>query len=474
MVTSYRKSLIRLAGLLSLVALVAACGENKPSTNGADTSLSAVKTPQSTATFAASPSPTDVPPPYAFPKKWNSAPDGADLPQSPATVGSFAFSPSSPRTGYFCIVSPNATDDSATVPPAVGATTDGGQTWNGITSSAGRYKSICQVYLDQTNAKDVFVAAGNTLNSGSAPNPLFRSQDGGATWAHINQPTITGNGSFIAGLAVVQSRILAMIAPLAQAGPPAFSLYASDDGGQTWKPITISVNGQPLQFGEQMWVSGAVVYVEAGAGCTSACGGMRAPIDHEAVGKQLGTMPRTGPHSSGAPPVSLYFKSYDGGRTWHQLPTPVTNLGNISVQRSADGSTTYIVGTAGNVPNEPANIVFAYYSGDGGATWRRLPTLQGVENGFPDANSLGAFGNYVLPDGSVISTADHLNGTQYGGDAGAFLLNPADASPAWRPLIRTLNGQTVQTIQTNTGVRVWGLQLIPQQSGGFLGYFDLP
>jgi photosystem II stability/assembly factor-like uncharacterized protein len=462
-----------LTGALSLTLLLAACGQTA-STNTADSTPTPMQTSQSTATFSASPSPTDIPPPYAFPKKWTPAPDGADLPQSPASVGSFAVARSSPGTGYFCIVSSAGPDDSASVPPAVGATSDGGQTWNGITSSAGRYKSICQVYLDQTDAKDVFVAAGNTLNSGSAPNPLFRSQDGGATWKHINQPTITGNGSFIAGLAVVQSRILAMIAPLAQAGPPIYSLYASDDGGQTWKPITISANGQPLQFGEQMWVSGAVVYVEAGAGCTSACGGMRAPIDHEAVGKQLGAMPRTGPHSSGAPPVSLYFKSYDGGQSWHQISTPVPNLGNISVQRSGDGSTTYIVGTAGNVPNEPTNIVVAYYSGDGGATWRRLPTLQGVENGFPDPNSLGAFGNYVLPDGSVISTADHLNGTQYGGDAGAFLLNPADTSPSWRPLIRTLNGQTVQTIQTSTGVRVWGLQLIPQQSGGFLGYFDLP
>lgn len=333
---------------------------------------------------------------------------------------------------------------------------------------------MCQVYLDQTNAKDVFVAAGNSLSTGSAPNPLFRSQDGGATWTRINQPTITGNATFIAGLAVVQSRILAMVSPVAQARPAVYSLYSSDDGGQAWKPITISANGQPLQFGQQMWVSGSVLYVEAGAGCTSACGGTRAPVSHDAVGMQLGKMPQTGPQSSGAPPVSLCFKSYDGGQSWHQIFTPVPNLGNIAVQRSADGTTTYIVGTAGNVPNQPTNTVFAYYSRDGGATWRQLPTLRGVENGFPDVNSLGMFGNYLLPDGSVISTADHLNGTQYAGDAGAFLLNPADASPSWRPLIRALNGVTVQTISTSTGERVWGLQMAPQQSSGFLEYFDLP
>jgi hypothetical protein len=202
--------------------------------------------------------------------------------------------------------------------------------------------------------------------------------------------------------------------------------------------------------------------------------GMQAPTSHDSVSQQLGSMPRTGPQSSGAPPVSLYFKSYDGGRNWTQLPVPVTNLGNLAVQRSADGSATYMMGTASNCPNQPPYLEFGYYSRDGGATWRQLPTLQGVDNGYPDANALGTFGNYLLPDGSVISTADHLVGTHYGGDAGAFLLNPADASPAWRPLIRTLNGVTMQATSTTTGMRVWGLQMILQQSGGFLQYFDLP
>lgn len=467
-------------GSFAVLALLAACGQTSTSTgHGTGTGSQALQTPSATsAGVVVSPSPTDVPPPYAFPKHWTPAPDGADLPQWPEMVGSYAFSQSSPRTGYFCVASPDAAYDSPTVPPAVSVTRDGGHSWGetsvSASGSASRFKSVCQIFLDQSNAQDIFVAAGKFSSTVPGPLPLFRSQDGGATWKNISQPTLTGNTTYIAGLAVVQSRILIMIAPEAQAGPTVYSLFSSDDGGQTWKPITMTANGQQLQFGAQMWVSGTTVYVEAGTGCTGACGGLRAPVSHKADSQQFGAMPRTGPHSSGAPPVSLYFKSSDGGRNWTQLATPVNNLRNFTVQRSTDSSTTYVLGTAFGVPNQPPNLTFAYYSRDGGVTWRQLPTLQGVENGYLDPGSLGTFGSYILPNGSVITTADHLNGTQYGGDAGAFLLNPGDASPSWKPLIRSLNGVTVQVITTSAGARIWGLQMVPQQAGGFLVYFDLP
>jgi hypothetical protein len=170
----------------------------------------------------------------------------------------------------------------------------------------------------------------------------------------------------------------------------------------------------------------------------------------------------------------LYFKSSDGARTWTQLPTPVPNLSNISFTRSADGASVYMIGTAYNVPNQPPSTTVAFLSSNGGASWKQLPTLAGVENGFPAPGSLGSTGIYVLPDGSVIAGSDHYQGTQYGGEAGAFLLRPSDANPSWKPLIASLNGVSVRVVTTSAGVRVWGLKPIPQQAGGFLAYFDLP
>jgi hypothetical protein len=161
----------------------------------------------------ATPSPTDILPPYAFPKQWNAAPDGVDLPQWPSLVGSFDFSPSSPQTGYFCGVSPDQVDDSPSTRPAVPATNNGGQTWQQISSPSSRYKTTCQMFINQSNPRDIFVAAGNASDPNSLTLPLFRSQDGGASWMTINQPTMKGTSTFIVGLAVVQSRILIMIGP---------------------------------------------------------------------------------------------------------------------------------------------------------------------------------------------------------------------------------------------------------------------
>jgi photosystem II stability/assembly factor-like uncharacterized protein len=73
----------------------------------------------------------------------------------------------------------------------------------------------------------------------------------------------------------VQSRILIMIGLEGAAGGqiPA-SLYASDDGGQTWKLISLSVNGQAMQMGELMWVVGSTVYVGASSSmCNGGCVG---------------------------------------------------------------------------------------------------------------------------------------------------------------------------------------------------------
>ena len=471
MVKQYRVQWLARLGTLSLIALtalLAACGQTTASSKNTHATATPTPAPRivPTTTLAG---PTEIPPPYTFPKHWTPAPDGEDLPQSPSTVGGFAFSPSSPNIGYLCVVSPDTTDNSAATPPFVSATSDGGKSWTGVSGSPSRLKTTCQVFLDQTNPKDVFVAAGNATDPNTLAIPLFRSQDGGATWKNINQPTIQGASTFIVGLAVVQTRIVAMIGFNGQAGPAVSTLYASDDGGQTWKQLKLIVNGQILPMSQLFWSVGSTIYIEASASSCQGCGTLLAPASG-----QYGHPPLSQPLSSGPVTPNLYFKSNDGGRTWSQIATPVSNLANLSVTRSADGSTTYLLGTSLGAPNQPANVNVAYYSSNGGASWHPLPTLVGVENGFPDPGSLGAFGSWVLPDGSVITTAFHSEGTHYGGDAGVFLLRPADAQPIWRPLIKSMNGVATQIVQTESGIRVWGMTIIPGQAGGFLGYFDLP
>jgi photosystem II stability/assembly factor-like uncharacterized protein len=459
MVREDRVRWVASVAMLSLVALLAACGQTSaPATNGATAGLQASQTASAT---NGTPTATAIPLPYTFPKQWLPAPDGADL---PASIGSFIFSPSSPQTGYLCGVTADAPDDSAATHPVVSATADGGHTWNSVSGGGAHFKSLCQLFIDQNNPKDIFAYAGNLQKQGS----LYRSQDGGVTWRTISQPTFTGMNTSVIQIAVVQSRLIAMIAMNGEGVPP-HSFFASDDGGQSWAPISVIVNGKSADVSEQLWFDGPALVIEAAPSCAQGCGYALPLANWRATSQRLSE-----PLSSQPSMPNYYYQSTDGGRTWTPFATPVSNLNNLTFTRSADGSTTYALGTASGVPNQPATTSVAFYSTDGGAHWRQLPTLAGVENGYPDPGSLGASGVFVFSDGSVVTTAYHSSGTNYSNMAGTFLLRPGDATPTWRPLITLLSGSFWQTIPTAAGVRVWAVQTQTGSANTPFVYFDLP
>ena len=460
----HRGQLMACIGILALVALLAACGQ----TTTRAKSVTTVKTPTN---LSETPRPTAIPLPYSFPKQWLPAPASSDL---PAEISSLAFAPSAPRTGYACDVSDGDADNAAATPPYVVATSDGGQSWRTVSGSAAHAKSSCALFVDQSNPRDIFAEAGNLLHGGQQ---LYRSQDGGATWAPIPQPTVTGWSTSVIAVAVVQSRLLAIIVVNGEGNAP-HSLYASDNGGQSWTPIDLTINGQTLDISAQLWFDGPALVIEAAPPCTGGCG-----YALPAGSGRMGRRPLSQPLSSQPPAPNAYFKSSDGGRTWIPFATPAQNLSNLTFTRSSDGSTTYALGTATGVPNQPAASNVAFYSRDGGAHWRQLPTLAGAENGYLDPGSLGQGGLDLLPDGSVAAMTFHTIGTTeppQGFYAGVFLLRPNDASPSWRPLISRDDGSFWQATPTAAGLRVWQIRFPPAPpdalgpAGGRLVYFDLP
>ncbi|HEY1389334.1 MAG TPA: sialidase family protein, partial [Ktedonobacterales bacterium] len=439
--------------------LLAACGQTTTSaTNGANAGLQALKTPPA---MSGTPSPTAIPLPYTFPKQWLSAPDSAHLPPQ---LGGIIFSSSSPQTGYVCGITSSMADNSTATPPFVVATNTGCQSWHTVSGSVAHAKSACNLFIDQNNARDIFAAAGDLHGQ----LPLYRSQDGGVTWKHINQPTIANMSIIVMQVAVVQSRLIAMIGVNGEGVPP-HSFYASDDGGQSWAPLNIVVNGASIDAGEQLWFDGPALVVEASPSCAQGCGYSAPASNWRGVRQRLDD-----PLSSQPPSPNYYYQSTDGGRTWTTFPMPVSNLSNLTFTRSANGLTTYALGTATGVPNQPAVTNVAFYSADGGAHWRQLPTLASVENGYLDPSSLGALGAFVFPDGSVATTAFHGSGLNNDTDAGAFLLHPDVATPTWQPLILRVDGKFWQSVPTATGIRVWQVRMQPDNAVGQLVYFDLP
>lgn len=461
-------------GILALATLLAACGQTTtPSNNDANAGVKATAAPTA---LTGTPTATTIPLPYTFPKQWLPAPDSNDL---PAAIGSVAFAPSTPQTGYACAASASATtaDDSSSTPPAVVATNDGGQSWRTVSGSSSHAKSFCRLFVDQNDGSDIFVTAGSMNNQATTSAPLFRSRDGGASWQFIRVPSLnTGTSTSVVSVAVVQSRLIIVLAMNGEGSVPN-PLYASDDGGASWQPINVNTNGQNLQIGGQLWISSATLIVTGMPPCQSACG-YALPAGSE----RMGGHPLSQPLSSQPPTPNYYFKSSDGGRSWTPLTTPASNLSNLAIARSADGARTYLVGTAHTDLGQGTGVNTAFYSVNVGATWTHLPTLAGVEHGYPDPGSLGNSGMLVLPDGSVISTAVHTVGTTYMGDAGAFLLRPSDAAPTWQPLIERTDGNDWQAVPTATGVRIWLIQMpptppdptTPPPAGGHLVYFDLP
>ena len=469
MARGHRGRWIASISALGLLLLLAACGQTTPpATNGAHAGVRATTTPT---TISGTPTPTAIPLPYSFPKQWLPAPDGSDL---PAGIGSVAFAPSSPQTGYACGITPSNADNAPTTPPYVVATSDGGQSWRTVAGSAAHAKTGCMLFVDQNNARDVFAVAGKFYLG--LPQ-LYRSQDGGATWKVIPQPTVAGISTSVAAIAVVHSRLFAMIGVNGE-GNLEQPFYASDNGGQSWTPIDLTINGQTLDISAQLWFDGPALVIEAAPPCTGGCG-----YALPAGSGRMGRRPLSQPLSSQPPAPNAYFKSSDGGRTWIPFATPAQNLSNLTFTRASDGSTTYALGTATGVPNQPAATNVAFYSSDGGAHWRQLPTLAGAENGYLDPGSLGQGGLDLLPDGSVAAMTFHTIGTTeppQGFYAGVFLLRPNDASPSWRPLISRDDGSFWQATPTAAGLRVWQIRFPPAPpdalgpAGGRLVYFDLP
>ncbi len=127
-------------------------------------------------------------------------------------------------------------------------TTDGGKTWNLILKGANASTGCSAVAMDPNDPNVLFATMwdfrrqGWTFRSGGngpdaqSGSGLFRSADGGATWAEVTPETNKGFAKKPYG------RIAVAIAPsnpkrvYAVVESTASALYVSDDGGANWEP----------------------------------------------------------------------------------------------------------------------------------------------------------------------------------------------------------------------------------------------
>ncbi|HEX8729015.1 MAG TPA: hypothetical protein VF739_10350 [Ktedonobacterales bacterium] len=344
-----------LLGLLCLA--LAACGGT------ASARISPTATPTATAAKGAggaTPTATTVPPPYAFPAAWRDAP-GLPL-AATADPTAYAFAPSDGRIGYLCIGASGR----------LYATRDGGDTWQLRHISA--FTGCTGAFIDAGAASDLFIQTPTAAQTNGIPNgvDLWRSRDGGATWKKLSAAPTQGLRVEWAAVAVLGSQLLGQVI-VDQEGFLQNPLYTSDDGGATWRPFAQSVASQGYTLSSFTIINGAI-YAQSMKGTTP--GGMQQRLSPAAQPMAASL--------SGQPPVSpTWWRSLDGGATWRQVTLPGDSLQvtrSSDGQRTyALSVKERDVAPTGQSPTYDATM---WWSADGGATWKKLPDMAGLADDF--------------------------------------------------------------------------------------------
>ena len=242
--------------------------------------------------------------------RWNAS--GAGLP-CPCYVPTLAIDPGNSSVLYAAF-----TSTSGDVNGGVFKSTDGGATWAGASAGlpvyelAGRrpYSAMEALAIDPADPRTLYAAPGLILSAGGG---VYKSTDGAATWSAVNSGL---PDSFFIGSLAIDPRNPGTLYLSSQG-----ALYKSTDGGANWTARMAAFSGRKLAVDPQ---DSATIY---------------------AVG-QSGVM-----------------KSGDGGGSWSVVFPDVTLTGGtvwLAVAGSADGASTIYVGDG---------LHGIFRSPDGGLTW---------------------------------------------------------------------------------------------------------
>lgn len=270
------------------------------------------------------------------------SPDGAVM----------AIDSRNPRTLYASTF-PSATEGKATVAKSV----DGGAHWTLPAPGFRFFGRALALAVDPARSRRIYL--------GTSGSGLFKSENGGASWAQASQGFPAGRLSNITALAAV-----ARPAGTAYAGTFSLAVFKTTNGGASWTPASNGLPGGQVLALAAAPSDAQTLYVSMVQGIFRTTDGGRS------------WTPAGAPDPSGSPVVSLavdprsprtvwaggpdgLLKTVDGGAQWEvvtSFPYPaVTALAVAGTKPAAVYAGVPVQGTA------PGGIL---RSADGGATWQ--------------------------------------------------------------------------------------------------------
>lgn len=298
-----------------------------------------------------------------------------------SSIGAITVAPSDPSIVWVGTGEAN-NRQSSSWGAGVFKSTDGGDTWTrmGLDDTL----QISRIAIDPTNSQVVYVAALGDLWGPSEARGLYKSTDGGKTWAkvlYISENTGIADlemdpqspGTLYAAAYERRRTVYGM-----NGGGPESALYKTTDGGATWKKL---VQGLPYEKGGDTGRIGVSIY----------------PRDTRIL------YARVEYGASGGMGGGGVYRSEDGGETWEKR-SPVDPRPSYFYQILVDPNNYLRVWLPGGG---------LAHSDDGGKTWQPNPAQQGLQTIHADFHSV-----WIDPDDSNYMISGSDGGVYISRDAG--------------------------------------------------------